>query len=426
MLIAAGSGISGPPAPVLVRLLGKQPLRWIGDVSYGFYLWHWPFLILGTAYVGHRLDWAATLTLLSGALALAWLSYQFLENRVRRSKILSRRPRLALLLWPVAISGLVLVNVASHAYINHERAVVAAAAANVDLSKLPPAQRAPRDGNRAHDEIADSIDRATLNAPQAPVHLERIGPWLRDEGCGATESGTRHRICVMGDVNGSRRMVALGDSHMLMWLTAVELIAQRTGYQLIPITKLGCSPYEVVAWKSDRHAEYTECNKWRPWALRQIKRLHPDLVIVGSASVLESMDVSTGRLLPADQARPVWRAGARSLARRLIAITPQVRFLQDINRLPWDPAQCLSDLDHTAADCTSPPSARVTMSNQLVRSGIADTRARYVRLRDLFCLAGRCPAVIDGIEVYSDNDHISHTYARHLVDDLEPRLHLPK
>jgi hypothetical protein len=426
MLVAAGSGISDSSQPLVVRLLGKQPLRWIGDVSYGFYLWHWPFLILGAAYLGHRLDKTTTLALLCAALVTAWLSYEMLENPIRRARILSRRPRLALLLWPVALSSLLVVNVASHGYINHERAAVAAAAAQVDLSNLPPAQRAHRDTNRVHNQIADSIDRATLNAPQAPVHLEEIGPWLRDRDCSATpESATRHRICVLGDVHGSRRMVAFGNSHILMWLATLQPIAQRDGYQLIPITKLGCTPYDVVAWSWDRNAEYTACNQWRSWALRQVKLLRPDVVVVGSASVVAATDVSTGRPLPPDQARLAWRAGARSLASQLIAITPEVRILQDINRLPWDPVQCLSDLDHSAADCTFAPSRSVTESNQLVRSGIAGTGARFVPLRDLFCMQGRCPTVIDDIQVYADDDHITRTYARHLVDDVEPRLRLP-
>jgi peptidoglycan/LPS O-acetylase OafA/YrhL len=150
LLIAAGSGLPDRSGPGLVRLLGRQPLRWIGDVSYGFYLWHWPILILAPAYLGHRLGVTENLALSGGALILAWLSYQLIENPIRRAPTLSLRPKLALLLWPVAIGSLLAVNVGSHAYINHERRVVAAAAANVDLSVLPRSNtgRGPRAGQR--------------------------------------------------------------------------------------------------------------------------------------------------------------------------------------------------------------------------------------------------------------------------------------
>lgn len=98
LLIAAGSGIPDRSGPGLVRLLGRQPLRWIGDVSYGFYLWHWPFLILVPEYVGHRLSVTENLALSGGALIMAWLSYRLIENPIRRAPTLSLRPKLALLL----------------------------------------------------------------------------------------------------------------------------------------------------------------------------------------------------------------------------------------------------------------------------------------------------------------------------------------
>ncbi|OAH10768.1 acyltransferase family protein [Streptomyces jeddahensis] len=31
------------------RLLSLRPATWVGDLSYGWYLWHWPLLMLGPA-----------------------------------------------------------------------------------------------------------------------------------------------------------------------------------------------------------------------------------------------------------------------------------------------------------------------------------------------------------------------------------------
>ncbi|HEU0286772.1 MAG TPA: acyltransferase family protein [Nocardioidaceae bacterium] len=426
-VLAAGSGIPDRSGPILVRLLGRQPLRWIGDVSYGFYLWHWPFLILASAYLGHRLSVPANLALAGGALLVAWLSYRLIENPIRRAPTLSLRPRLALLLWPAAIGSLLIVNFGSQAYIDHERRVLAAAAADVDLSELPPSQRMPRNGDRIHDALADAIDRATLDAPQTPVDdLKAVSEeFVRDPACRASEEQSSHVICPIGAVGSDRRMVVLGDSHAQMWLPALDLIAQRTGYELVPITKLGCTPYAVVAWKFDRDEVYTECNDFHPWALDQVRLADPDVIIVGSASVIRSVDPTTGDLLSPDIARQTWRNGARSLAEELLTIAPDVLFMEDINRLPWNPADCLSNLRKTAADCTFSPSEWVADSNRLVRHGIAGTGAWQLKTHDWFCLRDRCPTVVAGRSVYGDDDHMASGYAVYLVDALEKRLRLP-
>ena len=193
----------------------------------------------------------------------------------------------------------------------------------------------------------------------------------------------------------------------------------------MPITKLGCTPYEVVAWKFDRDDVYTECNAWRSWALDQVRRADPDVIVVGSASVIRSVDPGTGDLLPTDTARAVWRDGARSLAEELLTIAPDVVFMEDINRLPWNPADCLSNLHKTAADCTFSPSEWVADSNRLVRHGIAGTGAWQLKTHDWFCLRDRCPTVVAGRSVYGDDDHMASGYAVYLVDALEKRLRLP-
>jgi peptidoglycan/LPS O-acetylase OafA/YrhL len=80
------------PGSLLGRALDVAPLRWIGERSYGLYLWHWPVLVLLVAAAqGTSIDRPFPAGIGAAALVvsvlLAALSYRFLEIPVRRRGI---------------------------------------------------------------------------------------------------------------------------------------------------------------------------------------------------------------------------------------------------------------------------------------------------------------------------------------------------
>lgn len=69
--------------------LDVAPLRWIGDRSYGIYLWHWPLLVLALAWLRGTGPEAGVpvgvgVGVLAATLAAAELSYRFVETPLRR------------------------------------------------------------------------------------------------------------------------------------------------------------------------------------------------------------------------------------------------------------------------------------------------------------------------------------------------------
>ena len=68
------------PGPV-ARLLARDPIPWIGRISYGLYLFHWPvFTILGDASVGEKLAMTGGLTV---------VSYYVIERPIRTGRVLT-------------------------------------------------------------------------------------------------------------------------------------------------------------------------------------------------------------------------------------------------------------------------------------------------------------------------------------------------
>jgi peptidoglycan/LPS O-acetylase OafA/YrhL len=82
--------------------LGIAPLRWIGERSYGIYLWHWPIIVL-VAGVNTRPGPGVVLGEAALVLAAAALSFRFVEEPIRRGHVqrwlaqYSRRFRLEVL-----------------------------------------------------------------------------------------------------------------------------------------------------------------------------------------------------------------------------------------------------------------------------------------------------------------------------------------
>ena len=88
-LLAILAGVM--PGSWFGRAIDVQPLKWIGDRSYGIYLWHWPVLLLVSASAGLGVSgatlapplWVGLWALVLSVLAAA-VSYRFVETPLRR------------------------------------------------------------------------------------------------------------------------------------------------------------------------------------------------------------------------------------------------------------------------------------------------------------------------------------------------------
>lgn len=88
--LSAGAVITAAvtgPATVLVRVLSLRPLVFVGRISYGLYLYHWPlFLVIDNAHTG--LSGAALLwARLAATFAVATASWVLVETPIRRQRL---------------------------------------------------------------------------------------------------------------------------------------------------------------------------------------------------------------------------------------------------------------------------------------------------------------------------------------------------
>jgi peptidoglycan/LPS O-acetylase OafA/YrhL len=77
----------------LTRLLSVRPVVWLGRVSYGVYLWHYPAVLLLAGALPAWSPWARLLVVIPAALGAATLSHRYVEAPFLRLKDRLDRPR---------------------------------------------------------------------------------------------------------------------------------------------------------------------------------------------------------------------------------------------------------------------------------------------------------------------------------------------
>jgi peptidoglycan/LPS O-acetylase OafA/YrhL len=72
-------------------VLHSAPLQMLGKLSYSWYLWHWPFLVFSAALLPN-ISFRGKAAAAGAALAVAAVSYHFIENPIRFHPTLLKRP----------------------------------------------------------------------------------------------------------------------------------------------------------------------------------------------------------------------------------------------------------------------------------------------------------------------------------------------
>jgi len=397
-------------------ILGRQPMRFIGDVSFGFYLWHWPFLIIPAEYLGHNLSLSTNLLLLALAFVLSVVTYWIFENPIRFADRL-QPPRAALTLWPVTVSIVVLVSALGTGFIEYRLPPTPVVLASpVSQSAAPASGRDNQKPRSArHDPyrrvVAISVSRARgndsvpTNLAPPPISLEADGYTLDPKCSAGFGSGTTSSICQMGDTRSHRTLVVFGDSHAQMWMPDFLAFARIHRWTLIPLVKPGCT---AIVWSTAPSVEKAACRAWFAWATTQVSEIKPKAVVLATSY---SGDAAHGDPTAIRLSSAGTEVAISGLARR----SPRLVVLEDIPYPGRSPVDCLLAHGATLASCTFP--LNQYFAGQLdpdVALNAQANGARFMPVLQWFCSDDKCPMVVGNIIAYKDGAHISNTYVTKL------------
>ena len=396
LFVIFGSGGSETWGPA--RLLAIPPLRFIANISYAFYLWHWPLLIAFLAWRDQaRIGIAEAAALLAASVVLAWLTTRATDRPVQAYRR-AVGPRIVLATSAVTAGALVAGCVVAGGVIERRETAALAALEQVDTRQYP--------GAAVLTGVMDEVPPQPVR-PEPGVARQDKSPFMtadcvqavRGEGSEEVETCT-----VVDQPDPSRTVVLAGGSHVMHWLPTFEQIARDRNWRLLLVGKHLCR----VAVDLGGFDQDPTCWAWNVGAMETLVALDPDAVVVsgtrtknrGKPEILQQEQVEAWRQLDT--------AGIPVLA---IRDTPRfvVSMPECVETSP-DPATC-GRSRHTALAGRSP----------LVQEPVPDNVVS-LDLSKYLCPDGFCPAVIGNVLIYQDKNHITGTYARSLVPMVSEEL----
>ena len=154
--------------------------------------------------------------------------------------------------------------------------------------------------------------------------------------------------CAYGDASGKRLLDIFGDSHAGMWLTAIRYAAARTGWKVRIFYFPGCPAPDITFYSTQTNSPNTGCNAFRTDAIAAIRKTHPAMVVVTSASF--EQQVSKGVAATSAQ----WETGLSKTLSMLKMPGTQLAVMGDIPILSQDDPTCLAAHETDVKACVTP------------------------------------------------------------------------
>jgi peptidoglycan/LPS O-acetylase OafA/YrhL len=378
VLVIASGGDPDTGATPVTRLLGARPLQWLGRVSYSWYLWHWPFMILAVALVdddsvGVRVMAAAV------ALAVAAVTHRLVENPLRfNPALIASKARTYAFGAGATVLSLVVASI-----------VLVAASSGESPLEQQLREEARASSNQCKDATAS-------------------------DGVG--------ELCVTGDPTGARTVMLVGDSKAYQWTTALAEAALRTNTRLLvrfsvgcPINPVGPDSFRVDAVGSARRGSEAadQCLEHRAETVRLIEQTRPDAVLIVESAHYEATGAE-------------WSESLERLVADIESAGARPALILDNPHLSARAAECLRDGGQ-------PSACAPTFDELLERTSTIRAAERaflqshpdvpYYDAHAAICGESSCATTTgDGKSVFADRSHVTGAFASTQVDKLERLL----
>ena len=400
LVIWAGSSESRLSPSALTKL---RPVQFIGDISYSLYLWHWPFIVVVPIVTGNSLGTRDKLVIIIVAFVLAYLSYRFIEKPTLR---LPLAPRDSTRRWFIgALVAALIVAALPAAGFGLIAQSVAADKSRIDelITDDNGCFGAAVVGNEA--ECAAELDGLPLVPSTATAATDALP---LPDGC-IEVARDEHEAdpCLYRQGTGAT-VLLVGDSHAEQLRPMVLALADEYDWTVWVATKGRCAFSD--AERTLEQLMRSACADWGRSALDFVEDKSVDVVLTSQVSGVEFAPIDRQSSDDSGVAGLVTRwQGVLDAGAKVVVIRDNPRPIPGVQL-------CLEENWPSAAQkCSAEPETAFLFDPQLAAAEeFSSDDVHLLDFADLECTTTECPAVIGGVNVYKDANHLTQTFVRTL------------
>ncbi|GAA0305828.1 peptidoglycan/LPS O-acetylase OafA/YrhL [Gracilibacillus halotolerans] len=371
----------------VANFLSSKTLMFIGSISYGIYLWHWPLLIFYLNYFQvDRVPFTHGLLIILITFILAWVSSKILENPIRKLSVKNNKVKLLITLSIFLIITLI----PSYIWLDDTKKLQDNTAIDVEMKveDYPGALT-------IFEGIEQSSDVEFI--PEPINALNDTAHFYYEQECFTSIRDTEPKTCSYGNLDNPEYTIALvGGSHSGHWFTALEKIAENLNIRLDTYIRDGCR-----FSNSDFNGFLNEkCMEWNVEVKELLLEAKPDMIFT-TATVFGNADIPR-------EYKEIWE--------EFNGIS-EILAVRDNPRMPEDVPSCVEVKG--IQDCSFPVEDVLDSVDDFEDTAEIPTNVTLADLSEYFCGDETCEPVIGNILVYRDEHHLTASYVKTLSKPLQ-------
>ena len=389
-------------------VLAVGPAKYLGDISYSLYLWHWPVVVFYVFRLGRPPGFLHGSVIALISLAAAVASYYLVEQRFRLPHgRAAGGHRGAFVLASGLVAATVIAAITPWGIVEAKSQQLDGA---LNLRQYP--------GAMALDADRPAAVPTGLSVRPDPAVATKDVPVTGGNECGAFDPSTMgDEKCRYGRADAERSIVVVGDSHAAQLVDPLVLVGEQSGWNVQAMVRNGC-PFSAAP-PASADTVFHNCSNQNQVSLGRILDRKPDLVVVSG-------------MTPSGYQRALqwgWKdpeslvSGYVDLLRPLRDAGIRVAVVMDIPYPDFAAPDCVQSHGAASALCTIQQGAEARPEDPLRAVAARVPGVEVVDLYPYFCTDGQCPSVIGNVLVYRDN-HMTNSYARTLAPPLARMLRL--